>query len=136
MRRGKGKATKRMVIFRISLNSTEADALAKLAYSELRDPRDQLRWILSRELERVGLLSSPIAVSPSLEVKSMNALGLLQVLKIPTSINKYHESLLRSYHILLLVEQLLKENTPPQVVLAILQELRQAPGLEEATDGL
>jgi hypothetical protein len=40
----------------INLNSDEAEALARLAASELRDPRDQIRFVVRCELERQGLL--------------------------------------------------------------------------------
>lgn len=45
-----------MVNLRVTLSPQEADALAKLAYSKLRDPRDQIRWLLRRELQRLKLL--------------------------------------------------------------------------------
>ena len=45
-----------MVRLQVVLDSTEADLLARWAANDLRDPRDQLRWILRRELERRGLL--------------------------------------------------------------------------------
>lgn len=40
----------------VSLNRMEADALANLAASELRDPRDQIRLVVRQELQRRGLL--------------------------------------------------------------------------------
>jgi len=43
----------------VSLENTEAEALAQLAYAELRDPREQLRLILRQELARRGLLNTP-----------------------------------------------------------------------------
>lgn len=46
-----------MVRLQVRLDPTEADALAKLAFRELRDPRDQVRLILRTELERRGLLN-------------------------------------------------------------------------------
>lgn len=49
------------------------------------------------------------------------------ILKQPTSIGKNHESLYRSYHILEYVEHLLKENTPPSVILEIIAHLRTQP---------
>lgn len=42
--------------FQISFAENEADALARLAYSEMRDPREQVRWIVCQELKRLGLL--------------------------------------------------------------------------------
>jgi hypothetical protein len=45
-----------MVRLQIVLDPAEADALAAWAESELRDPRDQIRLVVRRELERRGLL--------------------------------------------------------------------------------
>ena len=42
----------------ISMEQRERAALMKLARSELREPRDQARYIIRRELERLGLLST------------------------------------------------------------------------------
>jgi len=42
----------------VTLENTEAEALAQLAYAELRDPREQLRLILRQELARRGLLNT------------------------------------------------------------------------------
>lgn len=54
-----------MIRLQIALDPTEADRLAALAASQLRDPRDQVRYILRRELERVGML--PDAQEPAQE---------------------------------------------------------------------
>lgn len=40
----------------VKFTKVEADALARLAASQLRDPRDQIRLIVRRELQRLGLL--------------------------------------------------------------------------------
>ena len=45
-----------MMRLNISLEESEAEALAILSYQELRDPRDQAHLIVKRELERRGLL--------------------------------------------------------------------------------
>ncbi len=45
-----------MVRLQVLLDTTEANLLAQLAASELRDPRDQIRLIIRQELERRGLL--------------------------------------------------------------------------------
>lgn len=45
-----------MVRLQVALEPSEADALARWAASELRDPRDQIRVVLRQELERRGLL--------------------------------------------------------------------------------
>jgi hypothetical protein len=47
-----------MVRLQIVLDPAEADALAAWAESELRDPRDQIRLVVRRELERQGLLDA------------------------------------------------------------------------------
>ena len=54
-----------MVRIQIVLDATEADGLAELAASELRDPRDQVRLILRRELQRCGLLGIGAQLSES-----------------------------------------------------------------------
>jgi hypothetical protein len=46
----------RMVRLQVLLDTTEANLLAQLAASELRDPRDQIRLIIRQELKRRGLL--------------------------------------------------------------------------------
>lgn len=45
-----------MVRLQIVLDPNEANVLAKWAASELRDPRDQIRLVLRKELERRGLI--------------------------------------------------------------------------------
>jgi len=40
----------------VTLCPAEREALLKLALTELRSPRDQARYILRRELHRLGLL--------------------------------------------------------------------------------
>lgn len=40
----------------IPLEQAEKSALLKLAMAELREPREQIRYILRRELERLGLI--------------------------------------------------------------------------------
>ena len=45
----------------VSLTSSEANALARIADVELRDPREQLRLLLRQELQRRGLLACDIA---------------------------------------------------------------------------
>lgn len=47
-----------MIRLQIILNSAEGAALTRLANQELREPRDQIRLIVRRELERRGLLVS------------------------------------------------------------------------------
>ena len=41
----------------IKLNQKEVDALIKLSQENLRHPREQVRLIIRRELERNGLLT-------------------------------------------------------------------------------
>ena len=45
-----------MVRFQIVLTTAEADALSKLAEINMRDMRDQVRFLLRQELVRSGLL--------------------------------------------------------------------------------
>lgn len=47
-----------MIRYLISLEPEEATVLFELAASEMRDPRDQIRFILRMELERRGLLTA------------------------------------------------------------------------------
>lgn len=42
----------------ISLGKKERNALLKLAQTELRSPRDQARYVLRKEMERLGLLET------------------------------------------------------------------------------
>ena len=52
-----------MVRLQIVLDFEEADALQTLALGELRDPRDQVRLIVRRELQHRKLLSADLAPS-------------------------------------------------------------------------
>lgn len=45
-----------MVKLQVTLSAREAEALARLAYAQLRDPREQIRLIVRRELQRRRLL--------------------------------------------------------------------------------
>lgn len=45
-----------MVRLQVVLNSTEAKALNRWAESELREPRDQIRFVLRQALKERGLL--------------------------------------------------------------------------------
>jgi len=49
---------------RFSLGGSEADALRRLAYTELRTPREQTRYVLRMELARRGLLRDSAEVAP------------------------------------------------------------------------
>lgn len=58
---------------------------------------------------------------------------ILEILNTPTTLvidgsDKYHESLFRNRAILDYVEYLLERDTSPEVTLAIIRELRHAPG--------
>jgi hypothetical protein len=57
---------------------------------------------------------------------------ITEIAKYPTVISKVHESVYRSYQILLLVERLLLDGTPPEVVSQIISELRTLPSVEES----
>jgi hypothetical protein len=45
-----------MIRLSIHLNETEAETLARWAALEMRDPRDQVRFLIRQELLRRGLL--------------------------------------------------------------------------------
>lgn len=47
-----------MVRLQVVLDPAEAEALAMWAAPELRDPRDQIRLVVRRELRRLGLLEA------------------------------------------------------------------------------
>ena len=49
----------------ISLEQCERAALMRLARAELREPRDQARFIIQRELVRLGLLQAVGPASPA-----------------------------------------------------------------------
>ncbi len=53
-----------MVNLRITFNPIEADALGRLAASELRDVRDQIRWLVRQELERKKMLPTAAPTGP------------------------------------------------------------------------
>ena len=40
----------------VTINHNELDALVKLALAELRNPRDQARYLLQQQLRRLGFL--------------------------------------------------------------------------------
>ena len=48
---------RRMVRLQVGLSRAEADALTRWATSELRDPRDQIRFLVRQELRKRGWLS-------------------------------------------------------------------------------
>ncbi len=52
-----------MVRLFICLNEIEAETLTRWAALELRDPRDQVRFLIRQELLRRGLLPDPIRQS-------------------------------------------------------------------------
>ena len=59
-----------MVRLQVVLDAGEAEALARWAASELRDPRDQIRLVLRQELERRGLLQSTEDVADGQDASS------------------------------------------------------------------
>lgn len=59
-----------MIRYLISLEPEEAAVLYELAASEMRDPRDQIRFMLRMELERRGLLPAPASGTPQQDVLS------------------------------------------------------------------
>jgi hypothetical protein len=48
---------RRMARLQVGLSRAEADALTRWATSELRDPRDQIRFLVRQELRKRGWLS-------------------------------------------------------------------------------
>jgi hypothetical protein len=56
-----------VVRFQIILDPAEADLLSFWAKEELRDPRDQIRFILRNELERRGFLQNETVQSTTKE---------------------------------------------------------------------
>ncbi len=57
--------------------------------------------------------------------------GIFETQNLPTSVNGVHQSVYRAYHILSIVQKLLAGETPSDVVLTILHELRSLPPKEE-----
>lgn len=55
---------------------------------------------------------------------------LSDIAKIPTTVNKVHESVYRSYHILNKVADLLHKGTPAQVVLELIAEMQDMPHVD------
>lgn len=52
------------VLIRFRLVGQQAEALTRWAASKLRSPADQVRFVLMTELERRGLLSPDVSISP------------------------------------------------------------------------
>jgi len=59
-----------MTKLQVTLDMTEAELLAKLAAAELRDPRDQIRFVLRQEFERRGLLPATVKPEQTTEVSN------------------------------------------------------------------
>ena len=51
-------------------------------------------------------------------------IGFVKLATMPTVVGDKHESLYQSYHVLLLVTDLLERGVPGDVVLAIINEIR------------
>ncbi|MCB8980380.1 MAG: hypothetical protein H6657_23465 [Ardenticatenaceae bacterium] len=49
-----------MARIQLILNDDEVESLAKWAFLECRDPRDQARYVLRKEMKRLGLLEPDI----------------------------------------------------------------------------
>ncbi|MBI5879949.1 MAG: hypothetical protein HZB53_20060 [Chloroflexi bacterium] len=45
-----------MTRFLVTFSRAEAEALARVSYSEMRDPREQIRFVIRGDLMRRGLL--------------------------------------------------------------------------------
>ena len=63
-----------MIRLFIHLNETEAETLARWAALEMRDPRDQVRFLIRQELLRRGLLPGLIHQSSSAEPDNQHRL--------------------------------------------------------------
>ncbi len=61
-----------MIRLLVHLNETEAETLAQWAALEMRDPRDQIRFLVRQELLRRGLLPDLIHQSADAEVENQN----------------------------------------------------------------
>jgi len=64
-----------MVRYQIILDPVEADILAIWAASEMRDPRDQIRFVLRQALERRGLLTPTDESSNQKRMDDLNGGG-------------------------------------------------------------
>jgi len=59
----------------IYLSELETEALAQCAAEEMREPRDQARFLIHQELLRRGLLSDPSTQPQVVEVGKSGLLG-------------------------------------------------------------
>lgn len=57
----------------VTLRQDEREALTKLALTELRTPRDQARFIIRQELERLGMLPEILISTDSESNEVQNA---------------------------------------------------------------
>lgn len=57
-------------------------------------------------------------------------MNILEIAAMPTSVDKVHESIYRSYHILVKARELLKAGTPPNVVASLIDEMMEAPRVD------
>lgn len=63
-------------------------------------------------------------------------IDLYTVMQMPTVQANFHESTMRSYHILAYMKSLLQRGTPPDVVLEIIESLERPAGTRlQAFDG-
>lgn len=56
---------------------------------------------------------------------------ILEIVELPTTINNVSESCYRSYAILEMTIELLKKETPAEVILSLIQEMREVPRIEK-----
>lgn len=61
---------------------------------------------------------------------------LFELVKLPTSIDKKHESLYRAYHTLSLVQHWLAHEVPHEIILELLREIDREPHVEITSDDL
>ena len=57
-------------------------------------------------------------------------MNLAEIRKRPTSVNNCHESILRAYHVVQKVRELLERRTPPEVLVELIDDLMDAPHSE------
>jgi hypothetical protein len=65
-----------MVRLQIALDPIEAKVLATWAAAEMRDPREQIRFVLRQELEKHGLLAATEPPAPALPAQEPGQGGM------------------------------------------------------------
>lgn len=60
-----------------------------------------------------------------------NTWDMLEPLRRPTTVNKIHESVYRSWHVLYQVERLVQNGAPAVVILSYIESMRESERKEE-----